>query len=121
MSIHINITHRLTGLLREVSMRGYDGRWQLRMGLEDTLKYAEFMLRPLQQGAATDASIRAAYDCVAKAWDDAMEQVFADDDERHDAQRTMCGWLKASHEVNIGDIPQYLRAIAANIRQRRVA
>ena len=119
--VSANVRKRMTGLIREVSMRGVEGRWQLRFGLEDAVKYAEFMLRPLPQGPQSDTTLRRGIACVIKAYGDAMEDVFPDVREREAMRERMGSWFKASHEVGSHEIEDYLNAIASTMVRRKVA
>lgn len=119
MKLQEVITCRVAGLLREVSMRGHDGRWQLRLGLEDTVAYAEYMNRPLQQGPASGESLREGIACVLEAWHTAMENLYPDAKEREAIQARFTSWLKDSQHVEAPEVGEYLKAIAANLSRRR--
>lgn len=119
MKLQEVITCRLTGLIREVTMRGADGRWQLRLGLEDTVAYAEYMQRPLHQGPASGESLRAGIACVLTGWEEAMETLYPDSRERTALQERFVGWLKDSRHIDASEISEYLQAIAANLSRRR--
>lgn len=115
------VTKRLEGIIREVALRGESGKWQLRLGLEDTVMHAEFMLRPLHQGPMSDVSLLAAKQCVAEGWKRAMEVVFPNDEERTTAWLNMAQWFRSGRDVQPEHVGHYLDAIAANLRSRRTA
>lgn len=119
MKLQEVITCRLTGLIREVTMRGADGRWQLRLGLEDTVAYAEYMQRPMHQGPASGESLRQGIACVLKGWEDAMATLYPDMRERAALQERFAGWLKDARHVDAMEVSEYLQAIAATLSRRR--
>ncbi len=84
---------RLEALIREVWMRGYDGRFQLKMGLEDALASAEYMTRPAREHKASGDTMLKAMLLVEDAWKGAMARLFLDDHERQDVHRQFSRWL----------------------------
>lgn len=121
MKLQEVITCRLTGLIREVALRGPDGRWQLRLGLEDTVAYAEYMQRPMHQGPASGESLREGIACVLKGWEEAMVALYPDVKERAALQERFADWLKDVRYADSEGVSDYLAAIAANLARRRVA
>lgn len=115
------VTKRLEGVIREVMLRGEQGRWQMRFALEETLGYAEFLLRPLGQGPMTDKSMLRAKECVLTAWDQAMIKLYPDVDERMRVNARIADFWQSSYDVRPADVESYLNAIAGSLRRYRGA
>ncbi len=110
---------RLKTLIREVNERGADGRWQLRLGLQDLVSYAEFIVRPLGQARTSPESIQAALELVKPCWDNSMCALFPEEGERAAVQQQFADWVHQSHDVSCGDVGVYLDNIARNLSSRR--
>lgn len=108
-------------LIGDVSRHGEDARWRLRLGLENILLHTERALRPQWLKPHDELTMASAKQVVKKAWNEAMETVFLDDDERHDMLQKMAKWFGRSHEVKPFEVESYLNAIIASERSRRIA
>jgi hypothetical protein len=113
------ITLRLKALIREVDERGADGRWQLRLGLQDLVSYAEFIMRPLGQARVSTETLQSALLMVKPCWKEAMCSLFPDPAERNAMEQQFAHWVQQSHEVSEGDVDTYLDSIARNLSVRR--
>lgn len=119
MNTYEAVTCRLTGLIREVGMRGYEGRWQLRLGLEDTVAYAEYRMR--EGGSASGESVRAGLDCVLNGLEQALVKLYTDPKERQAMRERLSAWFKDSHEEGETEMSEYLGAIANRLARKRAA